>query len=68
MFPAFNGDVTTLIGPDGLHPTAAGYQVIATTFFNVIKASLEAPAATTLTPVSTPRATRPPTVVSPTRK
>jgi len=68
VFPAFNGDVTTLIGPDGLHPTAAGYQVIATTFFNVIKASLEAPAATTLTPVSMPRATRPPPVVSPTRK
>jgi lysophospholipase L1-like esterase len=38
---AFNGDVTTLIDCDGLHPTPAGYQVIAETFFEAIKNTLE---------------------------
>src|SRR5690348_14582646 len=31
----------TLLGPDGLHPTAAGYHRIAQTFFDAIKASFE---------------------------
>lgn len=43
---AFNGDLT-LIGPDGLHPTAAGYKVIADTFFAAIEKNLEVGAATT---------------------
>ncbi len=34
----------TLIGDDDLHPTAQGYQVIADTFFKVIKDTLEQPA------------------------
>ena len=34
----------TLIGGDDLHPTAQGYQVIADTFFKVIKDTLEQPA------------------------
>jgi lysophospholipase L1-like esterase len=41
VFQAFNGDTTTLIDFDGLHPTPAGYQVIADTFFKAIKQELE---------------------------
>ena len=40
-YAAFVGRVDTLIGSDGLHPTAAGQQVIAETFFDAIKTSLE---------------------------
>jgi len=43
---AFNGDLTQ-IGPDGLHPTAVGYQTIATEFFSRIRATLETAPATT---------------------
>lgn len=43
VFTAFHGDVTTLIGPDGLHPTAAGYRVMADAFFNAIKNAYEVP-------------------------
>jgi lysophospholipase L1-like esterase len=43
VYQAFNGDVTTLIDCDGLHPTAAGYDVIAETFFKAIKQTLEVP-------------------------
>jgi lysophospholipase L1-like esterase len=41
VYSAFGGDVTTLIGPDGLHPSAAGYQVMATAFFAKIMATFE---------------------------
>jgi lysophospholipase L1-like esterase len=41
VYQAFNGDVTTLIGPDGLHPTAAGYDRIASTFFAAIRGAFE---------------------------
>jgi lysophospholipase L1-like esterase len=34
-------NLTTLLGSDGLHPTAAGYHRIAQTFFDAIKASFE---------------------------
>jgi lysophospholipase L1-like esterase len=37
---AFNGNLM-LLGDDGLHPTAAGYQVIAKAFADAIKNSLE---------------------------
>lgn len=47
VFQAFNGDVTTLIGVDGLHPTTAGYQRIADTFFASLRQTLELPSATT---------------------
>jgi len=40
VFAAFNGDLS-LLGNDGLHPTAAGYQKIADTFFDAIKQNLE---------------------------
>ena len=43
VFTQFHGDVTTLIGPDGLHPTAAGYRVMADAFFNAIKNAYEVP-------------------------
>jgi len=42
VFQAFSGDLS-LLGSDGLHPNAAGYQRIADTFFGVIKQTLELP-------------------------
>ena len=42
---AFRGDLS-LIGADGLHPTDAGYQVMAQTFYDRIVALLELPATT----------------------
>jgi len=42
LYAAFNGEAsTTLIGFDGLHPTAAGYDTIAQTFFDSIRKKLE---------------------------
>jgi acyl-CoA thioesterase-1 len=41
VYQAFNGDITTLVDVDGLHPTPAGYQIIADTFFKSIKQNLE---------------------------
>ncbi len=41
IYGAFGSDAPTLIGFDGLHPDAAGYQRIADTFFAAIKSSLE---------------------------
>jgi len=46
---AFGGDTTTLVDCDGLHPTPAGYQVIADTFFKSLRSTLEV----TSTPTST---------------
>jgi lysophospholipase L1-like esterase len=40
VYAAFNGNLT-LIGDDGLHPNAAGYQVIAKAFADAIRNSLE---------------------------
>lgn len=34
-------DLNTLLGPDGLHPTAAGYRRIAQTFFDAIRTRFE---------------------------
>ena len=34
-----------LMGADGIHPTEAGYEVIAGAFFDAIKRTLESPAA-----------------------
>ena len=42
LYPAFD-NLDTLIGPDGLHPTEEGYQRIAETFFDQIRAKLEGP-------------------------
>ena len=42
LYAAFGPDApTTLIGFDGLHPTAAGYELIAQTFFESIRQKLE---------------------------
>jgi lysophospholipase L1-like esterase len=46
-YAAIAGRESTLIGPDGLHPTAEGLQVVAQTFFAAIKDKLEVAAATT---------------------
>ncbi len=40
VFAAFGGD-RTLISADGLHPNAAGYERVAMTFLDSIKATLE---------------------------
>jgi lysophospholipase L1-like esterase len=42
VYQAFGGDLS-LIGNDGLHPTAAGYHLIAQTFLSSIKQALEPP-------------------------
>lgn len=41
VYQALATDVTRYIGVDGLHPTEAGYQRIAETFFAAIRADLE---------------------------
>ena len=41
LYAAFGGVAGDLIGPDGLHPSEAGYQKIADTFFAAIKSKLE---------------------------
>lgn len=47
VYAAFGGDLT-LLSPDGLHPNATGYERIADTFFQGIKATIEtAPALAT---------------------
>jgi lysophospholipase L1-like esterase len=63
VFQAFHGDVLTLIGPDGLHPSAAGYHVIADTFFASIKQTLEIS-----TPTTTSTSFRMPFVTAPRRR
>jgi lysophospholipase L1-like esterase len=52
VYSEFNGDTTTLIDCDGLHPTAAGYQRIADTFFKAIQQAFELPV--TAIPASMP--------------
>ncbi len=42
VYQAFGGDLS-LIGGDGLHPTVAGYKLIANTFFAKITQTLELP-------------------------
>jgi len=42
----FTGQVDTLIGQDGLHPTEAGYDAIAKAFFDAIRAKFERPTST----------------------
>ena len=38
---AFQGQESTLVGKDGLHPSVAGQQVLADTFFGVMRSALE---------------------------
>lgn len=44
VYTAMGGDFTPLIGADGLHPTLAGYDRMAETYFDVIVAAFERPA------------------------
>lgn len=41
MYPAFVGSLDTLLGPDGLHPSEAGYQKMADLFYAAITQRLE---------------------------
>lgn len=41
LFQVFNGRTATLIGQDGLHPSAAGYAAIADAFFEAIRTRFE---------------------------
>lgn len=41
LYPAFVGKEDTLLGGDGLHPSEAGYDQMAATFFDSIQANLE---------------------------
>ena len=50
LYQAFDGNIDTLIGPDGLHPTEAGYQKIAETFFEAIKSRFESAPIQTMQP------------------
>lgn len=41
VFEAFNGREASLLAPDGFHPNAAGYAIIARTVFEVVARTLE---------------------------
>jgi lysophospholipase L1-like esterase len=41
LYAALNTDVARFIGLDGLHPTEVGYQKIAETFYEAVRANLE---------------------------
>jgi lysophospholipase L1-like esterase len=56
VYQALIGQLTTFIGPDGLHPTEQGYQQIARTFFDAIRQRLEVPPNSTLTSLTPPAA------------
>lgn len=45
LYTAFGGENSPLIGADGLHPTPAGYDLIAETYFEVIRRLFERTAA-----------------------
>jgi lysophospholipase L1-like esterase len=59
VYAAFNGDTTTLVDCDGLHPTAAGYQRIADTFFTSIRQAFELPVTPTMVSQIAPFAVAP---------
>ena len=54
VYSALASNTTLYIDCDGLHPTAAGYQKIAETFFNALKTAFETAAPASLPPFSTP--------------
>jgi lysophospholipase L1-like esterase len=45
LYSAFLADMTDWIGPDGLHPTPAGYQELAQLFFGAVVKNFEVPSA-----------------------
>jgi len=58
IFQALNGNVSTYIDCDGLHPTPAGYEAMAKTFYDVVTKNFEAPSTTTAFPSFVPRVDR----------
>ena len=58
VFRDFNGEVGTLLGDDGLHPNAAGYQRMAGSFFAAIRDTLEISRVPTVTSSSSVPALR----------
>ena len=56
VYQALIGSLTTFIGPDGLHPTEQGYQMITRTFFDAIRQRLEVAPTTTFTDLTPPSA------------
>ena len=54
VYSAFNGDTTTLVDCDGLHPTALGYQRIADTFLASIRQTFELPPSANPTALTRP--------------
>jgi lysophospholipase L1-like esterase len=44
LYAAFDGQLNTLLDEDGLHPTEAGYQKMAESFYSSIRSTLEAAA------------------------
>jgi lysophospholipase L1-like esterase len=46
LVAAFAGAEASLIGPDGLHPTPAGYERMAQTFLDAIRVNFEVAAST----------------------
>ncbi len=51
---AFGSDISQLIGPDGLHPTSAGYARMAAAFFDALRLALDRPPTVTLAPALHP--------------
>ena len=41
LYQAFSGQLNTLLDEDGLHPSDAGYEKIAQTFYETIRQRLE---------------------------
>jgi lysophospholipase L1-like esterase len=59
VYAAFNGDTSTLVDCDGLHPTALGYQRIADAFFKSIQQVFELPVTATQASLTVPLAVAP---------
>jgi lysophospholipase L1-like esterase len=58
IFQALNSNVSTYIDCDGLHPTPAGYEAMAKTFYDVVAKNFEAPSTTTAFPSFAPHVDR----------
>jgi lysophospholipase L1-like esterase len=43
LYAGFGGEGSPFIGPDGLHPSTSGYSQMAQTFYEALRARLEAP-------------------------
>ncbi len=52
IYAAFGGEQSPLIGADGLHPTLAGYDRMAETYFQIIVDAFERPSAAAIHPTA----------------